>query len=160
LEEGVVPWRLLHSACFLLRSQSALNEQGSPAWLHKLLRAGELHLPQPPRRQRNSELEMRLERLRSQAAEREYQALVEDVTRREASERERVPLSSAVREVGYGVHVLTVMATCFTAALVAGRSLSSDPGVQCAVGALGMLLALLVETGLHLIRDSRKQKES
>jgi hypothetical protein len=40
-------------------------------------------------------------------------------------------------------------------ALIAGRSLSSDPGIQCAIGALGMVLSLGVETGLFLIREGR-----
>ena len=86
--------------------------------------------------------------------------LVGDVTRRETLERTRLPLSSAFREVGYGLHVLTVMATCFLVSLTAGRSVSSDPGVQCAVAGLGMMLALLVETGLFLIRDARQHRPS
>ena len=97
----------------------------------------------------------RLAHLLSQAQEREYQSLVRDVTRAERAERERVPVSATLRDVGFGVHVITVMAACFLAALALGRRMFSEPGPQIVVGAIGMLIALLVETGLFVIQDSR-----
>jgi hypothetical protein len=59
-----------------------------------------------------------------------------------------------VREVGFGMHVITVMASCFLAGLVLGRRLFSDRGAQFAVGAVCMLFSLLVETALFVIQDS------
>jgi hypothetical protein len=82
--------------------------------------------------------------------------MVRDVTRRQREEEERVPLSGTVKEVGFGVHVLTVMFACFLAFVALGRRLFRDPGMPMALGAIGMLAALLVETSLFLIRDSRK----
>ena len=174
VESEVVPWRLLHSACLALRRAPAAlgGAQGAPlspppapppltfaaadAWLHTLARTGGVHLPgTPAARQRSPELVQRLETLRVRAEELQYQTLVTDVTLRESAERGRVPISGAMREIGYGVHVLSVMATCFLVALIAGRSLSSDPGIQCAIGALGMLLSLGVETALFVIRAGR-----
>jgi hypothetical protein len=66
----------------------------------------------------------------------------------------QVPLSGAVREVGFGVHVITVMGACFLAGLFVGKRLFSEPGAQFAVGAVGMLISLLVETALFVIRDA------
>jgi hypothetical protein len=60
-----------------------------------------------------------------------------------------------VREVGYGVHVLTLMGACFLAAWAVGCRLFADPGAQFAAGAVGMLLCLLVETALFVIRDGK-----
>ena len=151
-DRDLVPWRLLHRACKALREA----EQPAP-WLHILARSGGLHLPTPERAARSEELEARMGKLRSRAAEREYQALVQDVTRNEREERERVPVSSALREVGFGVHVLTVMAACFVASLIAGRRAFTEPAAQVLFAAAGMLVALLVETGLFVIRDSRGQ---
>ena len=96
-------------------------------------------------------------KLRLQAEERAYQALVSDVTRLEKQELERVPVSGTMREVGFGVHVITVMATCFLAGLALGRRISDDLGVQCAVGAVGMLGVLLVETALFFIKDHKSE---
>ena len=102
-----VPPRL-HTSRSLLASPDA--------WLHTLARTGGLHLAgTPARRQRSPELVQRLETLRARAEELQYQTLVTDVTLRETAERGRVPISGAMREVGYGVHVLSVMATCFRA---------------------------------------------
>lgn len=146
-----VPWQVLHRAC------KALREAGQPApLLQELARSGGLHLPPPARATRSEELEARMGKLRLRAAEREYQALVQDVTRSEREERERVPVSSALREVGYGVHVLTVMAACFVASLIAGRRAFTEPAAQVLFAAAGMLVALLVETGLFIIRDGRQ----
>lgn len=93
---------------------------------------------------------------RRQAQEREYQVLVRDITRAERAEQERVPVNATMREVGFGMHVITVMASCFLAALALGRRLFSEPGLQIVVGAIGMLIALLVETGLFVIQDLRQ----
>ena len=90
-----------------------------------------------------------------QAQEREYQVLVRDITRAERAEQERVPVNATMREMGFGMHVITVMASCFLAALALGRRLFSEPGLQIVVGAIGMLIALLVETGLFVIQDTR-----
>ena len=64
-------------------------------------------------------------------------------------------MSSAMRDVGFGVHIITVMAACFLAAFAVGRRMFSDVGAQVAVAAVGMLFSLLVETGLFVIRDAR-----
>ena len=90
-----------------------------------------------------------------QAQEREYQVLVRDITRAERAEQERVPVNATLREMGFGMHVITVMASCFLAALALGRRLFSEPGLQVVVAAIGMLIALLVETGLFVIQDTR-----
>ena len=81
--------------------------------------------------------------------------LVQDITRAERAEQERVPVNATMREMGFGMHVITVMASCFLAALALGRRLFSEPGLQIVVGAIGMLIALLVETGLFVIQDTR-----
>lgn len=77
-----------------------------------------------------------------------------DVTRAEKAERERVPLSSTARDVGFGLHVVTLMAACFLGAYLVGRRLFSDTGRQLACGCVGLLLSLVVETLLVVIRAS------
>lgn len=64
-----------------------------------------------------------------------------------------------MREVGYGVHILTVMFTCFVAGCVLGRSISSEPAVQYAVGCVGMIGAMMVEAGLFMIQWPRMHGE-
>lgn len=60
-----------------------------------------------------------------------------------------------MREVGYGMHVITVMFTCFLAGYVVGRRLSDDKTIQYGVGCLGMIAAMMVEAGLFMIRFPR-----
>jgi len=114
----------------------------------------------------------------SQAEERAYQSLVRDVTRSERDERERVrdgrlaswsvqqltpppvqvPMSSAMHELGYGMHVITLMAACFLGGYAVGRRLFDNHGAQVITGALGMLACLLVETALFVIRDTHASR--
>ena len=67
-----------------------------------------------------------------------------------------MPLSGAVREVGFGVHIISIMAACFLAFWALGRRLFRDPGMQFMLGAVGLLTGLLVETLLWVIKSSRK----
>lgn len=113
----------------------------------------------------------------AQAEERAYQSLVRDVTRSERDERERVrdsrlaswsvqqltppaqvPMSSAMQELGYGMHVITLMAACFLGGYAVGRRLFDNHGAQVITGALGMLACLLVETALFVIRDTHASR--
>jgi hypothetical protein len=91
-----------------------------------------------------------------QEKERAYQSLVQDVTRKQRAESERVPLSGTVREVGFGVHILTVMFACFLACFALGRRLFREPGMQVALGAVGMFAGLLVEISLYMIKETRR----
>jgi hypothetical protein len=81
---------------------------------------------------------------------------VRDITWKQRRERERVPLSGAIREVGFGVHIISIMAACFLAFWALGRRLFRDPGMQFMLGAVGLLAGLLVETLLWVIQSSRK----
>ena len=144
-----VSWRLLLSVCTALRREGTCSPR-----LHVLARRG-LLLPRPSSAPpRSASLEQRVGTLRIQAAESAYQALVSDVTRAEKAERERVPLSSTARDVGFGLHVVTLMAACFLGAYLVGRRLFSDTGHQLACGCVGLLLSLVVETLLVVIRAS------
>lgn len=82
------------------------------------------------------------------------------MTRKQREESERVPLSGAVREVGFGVHVLTVMFACFMACLALGRRLFREPGLQVALGAVGMFGGLLVEILLYIIKSGGERRIS
>ena len=88
--------------------------------------------------------------------ERAYQSLVRDVTWKQRQERERVPLSGTAREVGFGVHIITVMAACFLAFWALGMRLFRDPGMQFMLGAVGLLAGLVVETLLFSIKETRR----
>ena len=53
------------------------------------------------------------------------------------------------------MHVITLMFACFLAGLAVGRRLFTNVGAQFAVATVFMLIALLVETALFVVRDSR-----
>lgn len=153
---ATVPWRLVQRAC------CALRVSGCPPgpWLHRLVRGGLLLPPVCERPPRSAALEQRVERLRGAAAERSYQALVADVTRAEAAERDRVPLAGAVRELGFVAHVVSVMGACFVAGYCVGRRMfPHQQGLQLAVAAVAMLCALLVETALFVLQAEHAERE-
>ncbi|XP_068945930.1 transmembrane protein 199 [Petaurus breviceps papuanus] len=70
----LVPFRLLREL------HEHLREQGSPLFLHELLEGSEIYLPEVVRPPRNPELVARLERIKVQLANEEYQRMTRNVS--------------------------------------------------------------------------------
>ncbi|XP_072495855.1 transmembrane protein 199 isoform X2 [Notamacropus eugenii] len=70
----LVPFRLLREL------HEHLREQGSPPFLHELLEGSEIHLPEVVRPPRNPELVARLERIKVQLANEEYNRITRNVS--------------------------------------------------------------------------------
>lgn len=121
-----VPFRLLKRVCEALRADAAARGgdggDGGP-WLQDLVRGGGVALKPPKRPPRNAELEARCQQLRDEMAQKEYDEMTKDVmgtgTRRGG---EGLKMSTLTRELGFGAHVITMMAACFVGGVVTGEA--------------------------------------
>ena len=112
--------------------------------------------PPPPRPPRSAELEERCQRLRRAAEDAEYADMVKDVDPGKGRGAAGGPLlCSYVEQLGFGLHVVTVMFACFVGGTYAGKHALGPGAAGPLVGGLaGAILALLVEATLFLIRGA------
>lgn len=120
-----VPFRLLKRVCEALRADAAARGgdggDGGP-WLPDLVRGGGVALKPPKRPPRNAELEARCRQLRDEMAQREYDEMTKDVVGTGARRGgEGLKMSTLTRELGFGAHVITLMAACFVGGVVTGE---------------------------------------
>jgi hypothetical protein len=114
-----VPFRLLHRVCEALRDEDG---GGEGPWLQDLVRgeSGGVALEAPRRPPRDPELEARCRRLRDDLEQREYDEMTRDVRGKRGDEG--LKMSTLTRELGFGAHVVTVMAACFAGGMVTGEA--------------------------------------
>lgn len=65
----------------------------------------------------------------------------------------------ALRDVGYGTHVITAMLACFAGGCVAGRSVSKEPGVVYGIGMVGLVGAMLTEVWLFICQTGFPERD-
>lgn len=98
-------------------------------------------------------LERRLAALRARAADAEYACMVRDVAR---SSESSSGMSKVVRDTiphaSIALNVVATMGTCFAAAYFLARAATGSKPIALAAGAVGLAIALAVETSLVLTR--------
>lgn len=82
-----------------------------------------------------------------------YAELVKDITpRKDINE----PFSSYKDQLGFGLHVVVTMFTCYLVGYAAFRALfNHSPVMNAAGGILGLVIGMLVETLIFIIQASR-----
>ena len=148
IDAETVPFRLLRDVARALRGV----DKDEP-YLQDLVRGG-LALEAPKRPTRDLTLEHRCRTLREAQELREYEHMTKDVTRTRRGGG--ITMSGVTRELGFGAHVLTLMAACFAGGVVAGRAIAPEnTTVQVVLGTIGMFVALMVEALLFMLRDAK-----
>mmetsp|Transcript_8917 Transcript_8917/g.29488 ORF Transcript_8917/g.29488 Transcript_8917/m.29488 type:complete len:212 (+) Transcript_8917:58-693(+) len=157
MEGTKVSMRLLKAVCEELRPLRQRAGMDGP-YMHKIAAGSGLALDKPPVREKPPELVARLKRLQEAEDQRKYDSMVEDVTK---AEREAVAIAEGggmrtyKEQLGFGLHVIAMMGTCFAIGHVGARGLRDDPVIRMLAGVLGAAMGLLIETLLLIIRSSR-----
>jgi hypothetical protein len=152
IDHETVPFRVLVDVARALRGDGA---GGCGPYLQDLVRGGGLALRAPTRVKRDPTLERRCVALRDKQEQRKYESMTKDVTN-ESKTGQGIRMSDVTRELGFGAHVLTLMAACFAGGVVAGRSFAPDnTTTQVVLGTVGMFIAMMVEALLFMLRDAR-----
>lgn len=152
----VVPWALLKRLCFELRagsgSSSAIGGEGP--WLHQAAKGARLVFEAPPQRVRSPELEARLQILQRNLDQRNYDAMVQDVTsaERKAREASQTNYGTYKQQLSFGVHVTVMMGTLYAVGHMAGGALHPDPIFKVVGGLVGLIAAMLLEATLLILR--------
>ncbi|PKI45728.1 uncharacterized protein LOC116193304 [Punica granatum] len=107
----------------------------------------------PKPREKSEELKARLRKLAEMAEKKEYEELVKDIAPKKDVDE---PFSSYKDQLGFGLHVVVIMFTCYLLGFLAFRALfSRDPVLSAAGGILGMVFGMLLETLRFIIWTSK-----
>ncbi|CAI5962223.1 unnamed protein product [Closterium sp. NIES-65] len=160
-------------------SNGAASSYKRPDWLlHEVLQGCQVLLPAPPEPPKKSaELEARLAALKEAEEQRRYRELVRDVVPKGAKGRGAGGgvddeedfggqggssyLASYREQLGFGMHVVGVMFTCYLLGHFAASALIKDqPALHPVGGAVGLIFGMLLETTLFIIqRTLRTESE-
>jgi|APGre2960657404_1045060.scaffolds.fasta_scaffold73787_1 hypothetical protein len=129
---------------------------GAPGLAAACARAGISLGPSAPRPRRPS-YARRMERLQAALDDRQYAAMVEDITRDEvaAAAARNAVLPGTRLALSFGVHVLVTMGTFFALGYYGMSFATGSPTWGAVGGAAGMTAALLLESTLLIIRLGR-----
>eukprot|EP00741_Cyanophora_paradoxa_P010795 tig00020539_g10437.t1 len=134
-------------------------------WLHELLSGSEVVLPRDldpacfPKKEKNPELEKRLEKLRAYAENQEYARMVSGLTVEQRREAERESMSSYFDQAGIGINILVSLITAFVVGHFLGRQwFDGDVAKSVIVGLVFAIVGLMIETWLFLFRASHMDR--
>ncbi|CAI5461299.1 unnamed protein product [Closterium sp. Yama58-4] len=160
-------------------SGTASSDKRSDWLLHEVLQGCHVLLPAPPEPPKKSaELEARLADLREAEEQRRYRELVRDVVPKGAKGRGVTGagggddeedlggqggssyLASYREQLGFGMHVVGVMFTCYLLGHYAASALIKDqPALHPVGGAVGLIFGMLLETTLFIIRTTQLEEK-
>jgi hypothetical protein len=108
--------------------------------------------------QKSEELVKHLEELRKQLDQKLYDRMVRDVTARERHAEAARGTSLAVykEQMRFGAHVVSMMAVFFLFGYFASSRVVASDAFRVLCGALGMFAAMVMETMLFIIRDTKQ----
>eukprot|EP00897_Mesotaenium_endlicherianum_P001587 jgi/Mesen1/1456/ME000132S00396 len=154
-----IPFKLLQSLLEALRSGTRIADEQGP-WLHEFALGSGLHLPPPKPREKSKELTERLAKLKEAEERRQYRELVKDVTLQERRLEDREYLSTYKDQLGFGIHVVAIMATGFVAGYVGMKALYPDQmALRALGGVLGLVAGMFVEVFLFIIHSMRAEEQ-
>lgn len=117
------------------------------------------HAPPP---KRNPQLEARMVKLRARLADREYAAMIRDVSGGGDGDGEHESISKMLRNAApassIGFNLIATMGTCFTAAYFLTNAMTGNRSIALGMGAVGIAGALGIEATLVLTRLYRIEK--
>ncbi|CAI5466179.1 unnamed protein product [Closterium sp. Yama58-4] len=174
-----IPYAVIRAAWSALRERHILDlsdrsDPSEASGCHVLLPAP----PEPPKK--SAELEARLAELREAEEQRRYRELVRDVVPKGAKGRRATGagggvddeedyggqggssyLASYSEQLGFGMHVVGVMFTCYLLGHYAASALIRDqPALHPVGGAVGLIFGMLLETTLFIIRTTQLEKQA
>ncbi|KAK4770341.1 hypothetical protein SAY87_030873 [Trapa incisa] len=107
----------------------------------------------PKPREKSEELKARLTKLAEIAEKKAYEELVKDIKPKTDVQE---PFSSYKDQLGFGLHVVAIMFTCYLLGYFAFRALfSHNPVLSATGGILGMVFGMLLETLRFIIWTSK-----
>jgi len=117
------------------------------------------HTPPP---KRNAQLEARMVKLRARLADREYAAMIRDVSGGNDHDGEHESISKMLRNAApassIGFNLVVTMGTCFTAAYFLTNAMTGNKSIALGMGAVAIAGALGVEATLVLTRLYRIER--
>ncbi|XP_009371205.2 uncharacterized protein LOC103960451 isoform X1 [Pyrus x bretschneideri] len=141
-----------------LRALWVASDASTRPQLAQLFSGCEFVLTSPKPREKSEELKARLKKLAEVLERNAYAELVKDITpKKETTE----PFSSYKDQLGFGLHVVVTMFTCYLVGYAAFRALfNHSPVMNAAGGILGLVIGMLVETFIFIIRTSSQDLRS
>ncbi|KAM1787436.1 hypothetical protein ACFX11_037831 [Malus domestica] len=141
-----------------LRALWVASDASTRPHLAQLFSGCEFVLTSPKPREKSEELKARLKKLAEVLERNAYAELVKDITpKKETTE----PFSSYKDQLGFGLHVVVTMFTCYLVGYAAFRALfNHSPVMNAAGGILGLVIGMLVETFIFIIRTSSQDLRS
>ncbi|XP_068307024.1 uncharacterized protein [Pyrus communis] len=141
-----------------LRALWVASDASTRPQLARLFSGCEFVLTSPKPREKSEELKARLKKLAEVLERNAYAELVKDITpKKETTE----PFSSYKDQLGFGLHVVVTMFTCYLVGYAAFRALfNHSPVMNAAGGILGLVIGMLVETFIFIIRTSSQDLRS
>lgn len=141
-----------------LRALWVASDASTRPQLAQLFSGCEFVLTSPKPREKSEELKARLKQLAEVLERNAYAELVKDITpKKETTE----PFSSYKDQLGFGLHVVVTMFTCYLVGYAAFRALfNHSPVMNAAGGILGLVIGMLVETFIFIIRTSSQDLRS
>ncbi|KAK3029905.1 hypothetical protein RJ639_038528 [Escallonia herrerae] len=141
-----------------LRSIWIASDPSTRPGLASILSGSQFVLTSPKPREKSEELKVRLKKMAENAERKAYQELVKDITPRKGVDE---PFSSYKDQLGFGLHVVLTMFTCYLVGYAAFRALfGHSPVMNAAGGILGLVCGMLIETLLFIIRTSSLERRS
>ncbi|KAJ2270136.1 hypothetical protein EV176_004394 [Coemansia sp. RSA 451] len=159
-------------------SQELLKAGESNAWVHQLLRGSKIHIEQPQPTPRNPELVARLDKIKRQLEEHEYQRMTVNVMPHGFKGTELLPAVPGVRtgqasgvismkqELRDANKTISVIINIIFSALGVGfavgyasYTLTSELGWRVLMALGAALITILAETWLFVFSASRGQKQ-
>ncbi|KAM1236473.1 hypothetical protein TB1_036943 [Malus domestica] len=141
-----------------LRALWVASDASTRPHLAQLFSGCKFILTSPKPREKSEELKARLKKLAEVLERNAYAELVKDITpKKETTE----PFSSYKDQLGFGLHVVVTMFTCYLVGYAAFRALfNHSPVMNAAGGILGLVIGMLVETFIFIIRTSSQDLRS
>jgi len=153
-----IPLSDVRALSHVLRDLPSTDSQCRPAvWVHELLQGAAPVLPVfKPERKRDPALVKRLEKIRAVQENREYAAMVGQLSSGESTGRDEAEMSTYRSQMGVGLNLLVSMGTMFCVGYFIGGCDENPHCVRAAICGLGlMIVAIAIEMLLFLIGASR-----
>ncbi|CAL8469465.1 g9006 [Coccomyxa elongata] len=148
-----ISWKLLKEVAMAVKER--WGDARKP-WLHRICAGSSLVLKPPKPRVKSAALQARLALLQRQLEQKQYDAMVHDITtaEREAEAKSEGCIVTYKAQLSVGLHIVVMMGTFFAAGYLGVSYLSTDPMHHVVGGLVGMICAMLMETVLLIIRTT------
>ncbi|KAJ2828948.1 hypothetical protein IWW50_001113 [Coemansia erecta] len=172
------PSMIISLAGVKLLSQELLKGGESGAWIHQLLRGSKLHIEKPQPKPRNPELVARLDKIKRQLKEQEYQRMTVNVAQSASKASEYLPAVPGVRagqatgavsmkqELRDANKTISAIINIIFSALGVGfavgyasYTLTSEIGWRVLMALGAAIVTVLAETWLFVFSGTRGQKQ-